>query len=338
MPFRRQRQSTDLERVARILRADCAAGSGGEEDDGHDDAGWVPGHPDSGLPGIVSRARRAIEEAAPEADDVARLDSDLRRARRPGLLSMPDAVRRGRTSVSSAAVVALVALVLAVGCVFVLRVLWGERSARVGSDVAQGSSRTVEVRGAGALSTQAPSGSSSVPFSPGVGSVAPGSTSGATSRAEPPGQVVVHVVGQVVRPGLVRLVPGARVADAIAAAGGARRGADLGALNLARVVVDGEQVHVPVPGEPPPAVTMGPGASGPSGGGSSGAADAGAPISLNTADPATLDTLPGVGPVLAQRIVDWRTQHGRFTSVDELGEVSGIGEKLMSQLRPRVTL
>jgi competence protein ComEA len=148
----------------------------------------------------------------------------------------------------------------------------------------------------------------------------------------------VHVVGQVNRPGLVRLPAGSRVADAIEAAGGARRGADLAALNLARLVVDGEQVHVPKPGEAPAAGGTGvPGAAG--GVSAGGAGGAGGPlVSLNTADVAALDTLPGVGPVLAQRIVDWRTEHGRFTSVDELGEVSGIGDKLMSQLRPKVTL
>ena len=143
----------------------------------------------------------------------------------------------------------------------------------------------------------------------------------------------MHVVGQVLRPGLVRLRPGARVADAIAAAGGARSGADLTALNLARPVVDGEQVHVPKPGE---AVSAAPSAP-PSPSGAAGAGSIPAQVvDLNTADAVALDTLPGVGPVLAQRILDWRSEHGRFSSVDELGEVSGIGDKLMSQLRSRV--
>ena len=141
----------------------------------------------------------------------------------------------------------------------------------------------------------------------------------------------------------MRLRQGSRVADAIAAAGGARPGADVAALNLARAVVDGEQLHVPKRGEvvtppaPPPAA-----AGGASGGGGSGTGQdpGGSPavVSLNTADLAALDTLPGVGPVLAQRIVDWRAEHGRFTSVDELGEVSGIGDKLLARLRPRVSL
>jgi competence protein ComEA len=144
------------------------------------------------------------------------------------------------------------------------------------------------------------------------------------------GQVMVHVVGQVRRPGVVALPTGSRVADAVTAAGGALPRADLTVLNLARLLVDGEQIRVPRPGE---SVTPTPGTSA-----GSGAAPQGAPVNLNTADLATLDTLPGVGPVLAQRILDWRAEHGRFSTVEELGEVSGIGEKLLAQLAPRVTV
>ena len=162
------------------------------------------------------------------------------------------------------------------------------------------------------------------------------------------GVVVVHVVGAVVRSGVVRLTPGSRVLDAVSAAGGAAPGADLPQLNLARVVVDGEQIHVPRKGEtlPPGGVPgsgsgIGAGAavgSGTAGGGAgaTGATPAAALVDLNSADVATLDTLPGVGPVLAQRILDWRTEHGRFSSVDELGEVSGIGDKLLAQIGPKV--
>jgi competence protein ComEA len=142
------------------------------------------------------------------------------------------------------------------------------------------------------------------------------------------------------------------VREAVEQAGGALPGADLGALNLARLVVDGEQVRVPKPGE---AVAATPGAAGlpatgaaggsgggGSGGGGSGSGGAGAgaagPVNLNTASQAALEDLPGVGPVLAQRIIAWRSEHGRFTSVDELAEVSGIGEKMFAQLQSRVTL
>jgi competence protein ComEA len=149
--------------------------------------------------------------------------------------------------------------------------------------------------------------------------------------------VVVHVVGRVRHPGVRQLPVGSRVADAVEAAGGATGKADLSALNLARALVDGEQVRVPAVGDPP-VTSPGPGGGGGAGTGTGAGGAAGSPVPLNTADLATLDTLPGVGPVLAQRILDWRAAHGRFTSVDELGEVSGIGEKLLAQLSPLVTL
>ena len=297
---------------------------------------WVPPAPPGG-PSVVRPeeckehepapdSERAVDSRASLADEVDLLDLDLRRARRPGLLTVPAPLRRGRLSASSAAVVALLALVVALGCVVALRVLWAERASEPA--VAPGV-------------TSAPvgvvvSGTSPSTKHPGEVMAAGGGTAGAPSpevSATVATELVVHVVGQVLRPGLVRLRPGARVADAIAAAGGARSGADLTALNLARPVVDGEQVHVPKPGEVPTVPPVA--ASSPAGdvGVGSGAA---AVVDLNTADAAALDTLPGVGPVLAQRIIDWRTEHGRFSSVDELGEVSGIGDKLMSQLRPRV--
>jgi competence protein ComEA len=154
------------------------------------------------------------------------------------------------------------------------------------------------------------------------------------STSPPPGaaaELVVHVVGAVHRPGLVRLPGGARVADALAAAGGATAAARLASVNLARPVVDGEQVVVQRRGRP--ALLGAPPAGGP-------AADAGptAPVDLNTATLDLLDGLPGIGPVLAQRILDWRTAHGRFSSVDELGEVSGIGEAILSDLAPLVVV
>lgn len=166
-----------------------------------------------------------------------------------------------------------------------------------------------------------------------------GSSDGATSAA--PSTILVHVVGQVKRPGVVTLRPGARVREALKAAGGARSSADLGRLNLARPVADGEQLAVPKPGEeitPAPGPT-GPGASATGGGTSSGAgSQPAAPVNVNQADATALEALPGVGPVLAGRIVQWRTDNGPFTAVDELSEVSGIGEKMLAQLRPLVTV
>jgi competence protein ComEA len=140
-----------------------------------------------------------------------------------------------------------------------------------------------------------------------------------TPAAATPGVVVVDVVGAVAAPGVQRLPAGARVVDAVAAAGGATADADLARVNLARVLVDGEQIVVPRPGDPTPAQASQPTAGS-------------ATVDLNTASLAELDTLPDVGPVLAQRIVDRRP----YTSVDELDEVSGIGPTLLERLRPLV--
>ena len=148
------------------------------------------------------------------------------------------------------------------------------------------------------------------------------------------GVLLVHVVGQVRRPCVVRLPPGARVLDAVKAAGGATSLADLDHLNLARPVADGEQIVVPKPGETIPES----GASESAGKRSTGAGSTGGLVDLNTADASALDSLPGVGPVISKRILDWRIEHGGFSSVDELGEVSGIGEKLLAQIGPKVRI
>ncbi len=156
----------------------------------------------------------------------------------------------------------------------------------------------------------------------------PGGVGGPTSAP-----LVVAVTGRVRRPGVVTLPAGARVIDALRAAGGPLPGADLALLNLARKLTDGELVVVGVPGGDPAAPPAG--AAGGAPGGSPGGG-AQAAIDLNTATLAQLDTLPGVGPVLAQRILDWRTEHGRFTTVDQLADVPGIGESRLSQLRDLV--
>ena len=160
---------------------------------------------------------------------------------------------------------------------------------------------------------------------------APAAASGSAPGAQA-AEVVVAVGGKVRRPGLVRLPAGSRVDDAVRAAGGARRGVDLGLVNLARRLVDGEHVLVGVPGTGPPAAGL------PAQGAASSdaAAAGGAVLDLNTATAAQLDELPGIGPVLAQRIVDWRTENGRFASVDQLREVSGIGESTFAKLKSKV--
>lgn len=148
---------------------------------------------------------------------------------------------------------------------------------------------------------------------------------------EEPAMVVVDVAGKVRRPGIASLPLGSRVVDALEAAGGARRGVDLVGLNLARVLVDGEQIVV---GVPPPGGVAAPAASAPGVPPPPG----GALVNINTADQAQLEELPGVGPVTAAAILQWRTENGPFTAVDELMEVSGIGEATLAEIAPHVTL
>lgn len=149
-----------------------------------------------------------------------------------------------------------------------------------------------------------------------------------------PAELVLSVSGKVRRPGLVRVPDGSRVADVLEAAGGALPGTDLTSLNLARRVADGEQVAVGVPAAPDAGGTgSGPA---PTGGDAVGAAPG--KIDLNRATVEQLDGLPGVGPVTAQRILDWRTRNGRFARVDQLREVEGIGERRFAQLRDLVTV
>jgi competence protein ComEA len=147
--------------------------------------------------------------------------------------------------------------------------------------------------------------------------------------ASPVAEIVVDVGGKVREPGIHRLPAGSRVADALRAAGGVRPGTDLTGINRARFLVDGEQVVV---GGPAPVAGPPPVAGAPAGAGALPGAAA-TPISLNTATVEQLDTLPGVGPVLAQHIIDYRTRHGGFRSVDELRDVNGIGERRFADLR-----
>jgi competence protein ComEA len=136
----------------------------------------------------------------------------------------------------------------------------------------------------------------------------------------------------------VQVPPGARVLDAVAAAGGLRLDADQARMNLAAKLTDGQRVVVPVIGEPLPAAAPDAGSGGAGPGGSAGAAGPAAPLDLNLATEAELDTLPGVGPATAAAILAHRSAHGRFRSVDALGEVRGIGPAKLEALRPLVTV
>ncbi|MEU3710631.1 ComEA family DNA-binding protein [Streptomyces catenulae] len=197
-------------------------------------------------------------------------------------------------------------------------------------------------RSGGPEPVRAPAAERAVPVpegSPGHGpsgaAPAPAASAGGAGR-----QLMVDVVGKVEHPGVRRLPAGTRVMDALAAAGGVLRGADTQGLNRARLLVDGEQIVV---GKAGSAAGPGEGANGPPGaassggaGGAPGAAGPGQPVSLNSATVEQLDTLPGVGPVLARHIVEFRTRHGGFTSVNQLREVTGIGDRKFADLQPLV--
>jgi competence protein ComEA len=217
-------------------------------------------------------------------------------------------------------VTGLVLVVVAAAAVFGVRVAWAASAS---------APQLATPTPAGAVAGSALAERTATPR--GFGATAPAGTPPSAASST---QLVVHVVGQVRRPGVVVLPTGARVRDAVAKAGGALPSADLAVVNLARPLVDGEQLRVPRPGEAPaPGAAAGPSGAPPAPGG--GGAKGGL-VDLNTANQSVLEELPGVGPVLAQRIIDWRTEHGRFTSVDELAEVSGIGEKMFAQLQGRV--
>ena len=145
--------------------------------------------------------------------------------------------------------------------------------------------------------------------------------------------LVVDVAGKVRHPGVYRLPAGSRVDDALRAAGGALPGVDLTMLNLAAPLADGQQIAVGVAGASAAAPAAG--AASPTGGDQAGG---GALVNINTADQQQLESLPGIGPVLAQHILDWRAAHGSFGSVEQLQEVSGIGSAKFAQLKPLVTV
>ncbi|MBT1544934.1 helix-hairpin-helix domain-containing protein [Curtobacterium aurantiacum] len=235
-----------------------------------------------------------------------------------------------RAAVVLAAVVVVVAVVV---------VLVGALAPR-GDEGTLGSGGAV-VRGAPTAGAGGVSGAPSSP--PSGGATGPGAGTGASSAPDA-GRVLVHVLGAVRRDGVVELPATSRVGDAIDRAGGATDDADLDRMNLARVLMDGERLYVPRVGqqEVPDALgpvtggdTTGSPANGAGAGGAASGADA-AVVDLNTADLTALETLPGIGPGLAGRIIAWRDEHGRFTSIEDLLDVSGIGDLRFAELRDRV--
>lgn len=232
-----------------------------------------------------------------DADD----NSDGLASLAPGARRVPRGVRL-RIGVGAGIVLLIAALVVAVA---------------VSALAPHGSSQTVTAvtaaSGASQGSTDAPGG--------------PASTDG------PATPLFVHVLGAVKDPGLFQLHDGARVVDAVAAAGGFTNDAEQGGVNLARVVSDGEQLVVPRVGETPPVSAGGGGAAG-----APGVAEPGAKVNINTATATELEALPRIGPAMAQRIVDWRTANGRFSTIDDLMSVTGIGEKTFDGLKDQVTV
>jgi competence protein ComEA len=182
---------------------------------------------------------------------------------------------------------------------------------------------------AGGPAGGAPAGAAGGLDASGGGPAASGSPATASAT-----EVVVHVVGAVAAPGVKRLPMGSRVVDAVDAAGGAAADADLARVNLAAVLVDGQQVVILRPGELPPSPVPAPSP----GGATSGAASGGGVVNVNTASAAELEELPGVGPATAEAIIAHRDEHGPFTSVDDLLDVRGIGEAKLEQLRDRAAV
>jgi competence protein ComEA len=285
-----------------LLTAELAS-TQAEEPAGRGDEPWLEGH-------TRIRPLRAVPDPgpAPVPDQLPpAVPIPGRHAARRRAALLPEAMR-GRFALGPTQLV-VVAVLVAVGI------------AVTGWWVVRGDSERLEA-------PSAPS-TSGAPFS---GAAAPlAAATPAAAGADPAagaGSVTVDVTGKVRDPGIVVLDGGARVVDAVEAAGGARRGVDLSSLNLARVLVDGEQIVVGGPAAPT--------------GGAAAVAGAGSPggplVNLNTATQPDLEALPEVGPVTAQSILSWRTEHGGFTSVDELLEVDGIGDATLAQLAPYVTI
>jgi competence protein ComEA len=270
---------------------------------------WWDGHTrvSAGRAGSRQAALHAVAEAPPAQLDPPEPtpvpDPGRHAARRRRRAAWPEAVR-GRLLLEPAqltVVAVVVAAGLAVTCWWVVR-----GDADPASDITQAPSRAL---------VSLPSGDA-----------LPGAAAGAPTSV--PTTVTVDVAGKVRRPGIAVLDAGARVVDALEAAGGTRPGADLTGLNLARVLVDGEQVVVGLPAPTGAAAAAVPSAGAPSG----------PLVNLNTATETELDTLPEVGPVTAQSILAWRDEHGGFTAVDELLEVDGIGDATLERIAPFVTV
>jgi competence protein ComEA len=234
--------------------------------------------------------------------------------RRRGVFSLPDRWRDARFDPGRSGAIALIV----VGIVVAVATVVGVRSDRP-------ETQSVPSLPAARAQSTAAAADSTTP------------SAAAAPTAPPAEEIVVSVVGLVTAAGLVRLPPGSRVADALAAAGGVRDGADTLGLNLAQRLSDGDQVLVgAATTQAPPSAVGGTSTGSPAAGGAN--PTAGGLVNLNTATATELDALPGVGPVTAAAIVAWRTTNGTFTDISQLGEVDGIGPVRLEKLRGQVTL
>lgn len=244
--------------------------------------------------------------------------------------------------VKPSAVMGAALLLVLVLAIIGVRTAWAERAAEPVPVSTTRSVLTDAVRETGEASA---GGVDTEPIGSEGTSTVPITASGA-SAVEPVASAYVHVIGAVLEPGVLEVPAGSRVSDVVEAAGGLSRDADVSRINLARVVVDAERIWIPVEGEelptevsaPPPTLGSAPDAAegGTAANGTAAGDTAPVQIDLNTADSATLQTLPGVGPVTAESILTWRIENGQFTTIDELLEVSGIGPRTLEKLRPQV--
>jgi competence protein ComEA len=292
-----------------LLTAELASSQAAEPAEtpvGSADKPWLEGH-------TRIRPLRAVPDSHPEPVAAPHLPAPVvpvpgRHAARRGAAALLPEAMRGRVALGPTQLV-IVAVLVAVGI------------AVTGWWVVRGDSQRLEAPSAPGTTGTSLSGAATP-----LADATPAAAGGAQTPAAE--SVTVDVTGKVRDPGIVVLDGGARVVDAVEAAGGARRGVDLSSLNLARVLVDGEQIVVGGPPGPPGGVAAATGAPSPGG----------PLVNLNTATQPELEALPEVGPVTAQSILSWRTEHGGFTSVDELLEVDGIGDATLAQIAPHVTI
>ena len=334
-------------RLARLL-----AEAGGREEDEEEDEGTESGgaaRPARATAPVAARAAGGGATGHGAGPDPARTDGSGISSSSVAVDEVPAPRRFGRRHV------AVVCLLLVLGLGWAGWTLLRARPVAIAAPVVVSAAASPALASPGGPGSAGPPGSAGSAASAG-GAAPPGPTSatpGAAS-ASPTAAVVVHVLGAVRRPGLVELPAPARVQDAVDAAGGFRRDADPGNLNLAQLLVDGQQVVIGTHGDPDGEVrggSVGGGSaggtgssgdgSGTSGGGAGGegaAGGGGAPavVDLNTATEAELEDLPGVGPVTAAAILAWRQEHGRFSRAEELQEVDGIGPKTFARLAPHV--